>query len=53
MANTYEAIATVTATTSVANIEFTSIPGTYTDLVLKTSLRSTNYSGDWDPVRLI
>ena len=41
MANTYEAIATVTATTSVANIEFTSIPGTYTDLLLKVSLRDT------------
>ena len=42
MATTYEAIATVTATTSVANIEFTSIPGTYTDLVVKTSLRNAD-----------
>jgi hypothetical protein len=41
MANTYEAIATVTATTSVASIEFTSIPGTYTDLLVKYSLRCT------------
>ena len=40
MATTYEAIATVTATTSVANIEFTSIPGTYTDLLVKFSQRA-------------
>jgi len=53
MANTYEAIATVTVGSGgAANIEFTSIPGTYTDLVLKTSLRSTNTSGDWDPVKI-
>jgi hypothetical protein len=41
MATTYTAIATVTATTSVASIEFTSIPATYTDLLLKVSLRDT------------
>lgn len=39
MANTYELISKTTATTSVASIEFTSIPGTYTDLVLKLSAR--------------
>ena len=42
MANTYEAIATVTVGAGgAANIEFTSIPGTYTDLVVKYSLRCT------------
>ena len=41
MANTYEAIATVTVGSGgAANIEFTSIPATYTDLVVKTSLRN-------------
>jgi hypothetical protein len=36
MANTYEAIATVTVGSGgAANIEFTSIPGTYTDLINK------------------
>ena len=40
MATTYKAIATVTVGSGgAANIEFTSIPGTYTDLVLKLSLR--------------
>jgi len=42
MANTYTAIATVTATTSVANIEFTSIPATYTDLVIQASIRDND-----------
>ena len=42
MATTYEAIATVTVGSGgAADIEFTSIPGTYTDLVLKASLRGT------------
>jgi len=41
MANTYEAIATVTVSTStVASVEFTSIPGTYTDLKLVFSARN-------------
>ena len=41
MATTYEAIATVTVGSGgAANIEFTSIPATYTDLLLKTSLRT-------------
>jgi hypothetical protein len=41
MANTYEAIATVTVGSGgAANIEFTSIPATYTDLLLKVSLKS-------------
>jgi hypothetical protein len=42
MALTYVALATVTVGSGgAANIEFTSIPGTYTDLVLKASLRDT------------
>ena len=42
MALTYEAIATVTVGSGgAADIEFTSIPGTYTDLIIKTSLRTT------------
>jgi hypothetical protein len=39
MANTYTLIASYTATGSVASIDFTSIPSTYTDLCLKLSLR--------------
>lgn len=39
MANTYELISKTTASSSVATIEFTSIPGTYTDLVLKLAAR--------------
>jgi hypothetical protein len=39
MANTFELIASYTATGTVATIDFTSIPGTYTDLVLKISSR--------------
>jgi len=42
MALTYVAIATTTVGSGgAANIEFTSIPGTYTDLVIKASLRDT------------
>ena len=42
MATTYEAIATVTVGSGgAANIEFTSIPGTYTDLVVKLSARDS------------
>lgn len=42
MATTYEAIATVTVGSGgAANIEFTSIPGTYTDLLVKMSTRSS------------
>ena len=41
MANTYEAIATVTVGSGgAANIQFTSIPQTYTDLLIKASLRT-------------
>ena len=40
MPNTYVKIATVTLASAAASIDFTSIPGTYTDLVIKASLRS-------------
>lgn len=42
MANTYEAIATVTVGAGgAASIDFTSIPQTYTDLVIVASMRKT------------
>jgi hypothetical protein len=42
MANTYEAIATVTVGSGgAATIEFTSIPATYTDLLVKVSARAS------------
>jgi hypothetical protein len=41
MANTYTLINSYAATGSVANIDFTSIPGTYTDLLIVASLRSS------------
>jgi len=45
MALTYQAIATTTVGSGgAANIEFTSIPGTYTDLYILYSLRSNNAS---------
>jgi hypothetical protein len=40
MANTYTLIASSTASSSVSSISFASIPSTYTDLVLKLSVRS-------------
>ena len=47
MPNTFTLIASYAAAGSVSNIEFTSIPSTYTDLVLKFSLRcSTNTATD-------
>ena len=41
MANTFELISAYTASTSVSSISFTSIPSTYTDLVLKLSARQS------------
>jgi hypothetical protein len=40
MTTSVTAIASVTVSTATANIDFTSIPATYTDLLLKVSLRS-------------
>jgi hypothetical protein len=46
MANTYVAIATTTVGSGgAASIDFTSIPGTYTDLVIKVSARTSNTDG--------
>jgi len=47
MATTYEAIATVeVGSGGAASISFTSIPGTYTDLLIKLSARGSA-SGNW------
>ncbi len=47
MATTYEAIATVTVGSGgAANIEFTSIPGTYTDLLVFYSTRAATTGSD-------
>jgi hypothetical protein len=40
MANTFELIASTTLSSAQANIDFTSIPSTYTDLCLKFSVRT-------------
>jgi hypothetical protein len=49
MPTSYEAIATVTVGSGgAANIEFTSIPATYTDLLVKLSLRTTRTGTDVD-----
>jgi hypothetical protein len=52
MATTYTLIDSYEATGSVANISFTSIPATYTDLVLKMSLRSS-VTDSSDPYDLV
>jgi hypothetical protein len=46
MANTFELIASVTASGSSSSIEFTSIPSTYTDLCLDLSIRSARVDTD-------
>ncbi len=49
MANTYKEIQTVTVGSGgAANIEFTSIPGTYTDLVIKLSSRTDRVATNAD-----
>jgi hypothetical protein len=42
VANTYQLIASNTLSTTAASVTFSSIPGTYTDLVLKMSVRTSN-----------
>jgi hypothetical protein len=51
MANTYALIASYSATGSVADITFTSIPATYTDLLVHLSAR-TNAVGAMDNIKL-
>jgi len=46
MATSWTAIASVTVGTATSEINFTSIPATYTDLVIKTSLRSDRGGGN-------
>lgn len=41
MANTYELIASNTLTSSAASVTFSAIPNTYTDLILRVSVRGT------------
>ena len=48
MPNTYQLIASSTVGSGgAANIEFTSIPSTYTDLCIKTSLRASDSANNW------
>jgi hypothetical protein len=50
---TYTLIASSTVGSGGASsIDFSSIPSTYTDLLLKLSIRSANTAGSWDPVRI-
>jgi len=46
MANTYTLIESKTLGSNTASVEFTSIPQTYTDLLLKTSVRTSNNNFD-------
>jgi hypothetical protein len=50
MANTYVALAKTVLTTTQATITFSSIPATYTDLVLQISARSSYAVNNQDPV---
>lgn len=52
MAITYVSIATVTLTSTASSISFTSIPGTYTDLVLQGVIRSARINTAVDSVYL-
>ena len=45
MANTYSLISSSTLSSSAASVTFSSIPSTYTDLVLRVSMRSDAASG--------
>jgi len=53
MATTYTLISSVTVGSGgAANIEFTSIPATYTDLVVKLSARTTRNTGDANSIKV-
>jgi hypothetical protein len=45
--NTYEAISTTTISSTTATITLSSIPGTYTDLVLVVTAKSSNAADIW------
>jgi hypothetical protein len=51
MANTYTLIEAKTVSTAVASVEFTSIPATYTDILIKLSARSSR-SAENDDLKL-
>ena len=51
MANTYTLIASNTVSTAVASITFSSIPATYTDLLVKVSTRSSRTAGAIDYIK--
>lgn len=54
MATTYKLISSVTVgSTAVSTIDFTSIPQTYTDLLLKCSLRTDRTGTNWDELELL
>jgi len=50
MASTYEPIASTTLGSSAATYTFSSIPGTFTDLVLLSSLRGDRSGVNWEDV---
>jgi len=50
MANTFELISAVTVPSAQANISFTSIPSTYTDLCVKLSVRNSAGINAWDDI---
>ena len=52
MANTYVLIASNTLSTTTASVTFSSIPGTYTDLVVRVSARSVRSAASFDDLRL-
>lgn len=47
MSNTYELIASTSLGSAAASIEFNSIPSTFTDLILKLSLRASDSGSNW------
>ena len=52
MANTYTLISSNVLSSSAASVTFSSIPSTYTDLVLRCSTRS-NYAAEWQGLFLV
>jgi len=52
MANTYTLISSSTLSSSTASVTFSSIPATFTDLLLRTSIR-TDYAGTFQDMEMI